>query len=128
MITDEQVIKALDEFYHTENGEYHSLLISSMKGALELHEQSKPKLVPVAGCRIENDKVIAVDWDGVTDNCPTPLYTAPPTRAPLSDDFLINLAEECTAQFFNGVHQNATIHFARAVEKAHGIGTSHEPT
>lgn len=54
------------------------------------------------------------------------LYTVPPTREPLSEEFLMALAEECTAQFFNGVHQNATIHFARAVEKAHGIGGNHE--
>ncbi len=55
------------------------------------------------------------------------LYTTPPTRKPLSDDVLMSIAEECTTQFFNGVHQNATIHFARAVEQAHGIGTSHDP-
>ena len=41
MITDEQIIKSLDEFYHTENREYHSLLISSMRGAIESYEQSK---------------------------------------------------------------------------------------
>ena len=127
MITDEQVLKVCKVFYE-QNTTRGQNLGSAMRKALEAYEQSKPKPEPVAGCRIENNKVIAVDWDGVTDNCPTPLYTAPPTRAPLSDDFLINLAEECTAQFFNGVHQNATIHFARAVEKAHGIGTSHEPT
>lgn len=52
----------------------------------------------------------------------TTYYTTPPTREPLSEDFLLRLADECTTQFFNGVHQNATIHFARAVEQAHGIG------
>ena len=121
MITDEQVIKALDEFYHTENGEYHSLLISSMKGALELHEQSKPKLVPVAGCRIENDKVIAVDWDGVTDNCPTPLYTTQSTREPLSEHEINNIV-------FSLSKGSTLFDFARLIEQAHGIGTPHEPT
>ena len=47
---------------------------------------------------------------------------------PLSDAALMALAEECTTQFFNGVHQNATIHFARAIEQAHGIGIPHEFT
>lgn len=49
------------------------------------------------------------NFDGVT----IPLYLAPPTRKPLSDDEISNL-------YYN---VNGAIHkFARAIEKAHGIG------
>lgn len=88
---------------------------------IELHEQSKPKPKPV-GYGLVIKGVLHATKDEAGSVGFVPLYTNPPTREPLSEDFLMNLAEECTAQFFNGVHQNATIHFARAVEQAHGIG------
>ena len=47
-------------------------------------------------------------------------------REPLSEDVLMSIAEECTSQFFNGVHQNATIHFARVIEQTHGIGVTND--
>lgn len=106
-----------------------------MKRIIELHEANKPKPEPVAyrwwnqGCNCDecDQYFYSEDPDFISKNR-EPLYTTPPTREPFSEEFLMALAEECTAQFFNGVHQNATIHFARAVEQAHGIGTSHEPT
>ena len=46
-----------------------------------------------------------------------PLYTSPPKREPLSDDEICNL-------YYN---VNGAIHkFARAIEKAHGIGVDDE--
>ena len=45
-----------------------------------------------------------------------PLYTAPPKRKPLTDEEIILIVAECAAS-----HQHTDIHFARAIERAHGI-------
>lgn len=122
MITDEQVCIACAAYDSIDVA--HSQL-TAMRKALEAYEQSKPKPEPyryiskntgecVLPHELPDDLKINGRW--------LPLYTTPPTRDPLSEEFLMALAEECTAQFFNGVRQNATIHFARAVEKDHGIG------
>lgn len=100
---------------------------------IAIHEANKPKPEPVAyrwwnqGCNCDecDQYFYSEDPDFISKNR-EPLYTTPPTREPLSEDFLLRLAEECTTQFFNGVHQNATIHFARAVEQAHGIGVTND--
>ncbi len=44
------------------------------------------------------------------------LYTTPPQRKPLSDEEIILIVAECAAS-----HQHTDIHFARAIERAHGI-------
>lgn len=46
-----------------------------------------------------------------------PLYTTPPQRKPLTDEEIILIVAECAAS-----HQHTDIHFARAIERAHGIG------
>jgi len=50
-----------------------------------------------------------------------PLYTAPPTREPLSDEEIYKLSLEN----FKGLLSDR-INFVRAVEKAHGIGGGNE--
>ena len=45
-----------------------------------------------------------------------PLYTTPPQRKPLTDDEILLISAECAAS-----HQHTDIHFARAIEAAHGI-------
>ena len=45
-----------------------------------------------------------------------PLYTTPPQRKPLSDEQIILIVAECASS-----HQHTDIHFARAIEAAHGI-------
>ena len=45
-----------------------------------------------------------------------PLYTTPPQRKPLTDEEIILIVAECAAS-----HQHTDIHFARAIERAHGI-------
>jgi len=47
---------------------------------------------------------------------PIALYTTPPQRKPLSDEQIILIVAECAAS-----HQHTDIHFARAIERAHGI-------
>ena len=46
----------------------------------------------------------------------TPLYTTPSQRKPLTDEEIILIVAECAAS-----HQHTDIHFARAIERAHGI-------
>ena len=46
----------------------------------------------------------------------TPLYTTPPQRKPLTDQEIILIVADCAAS-----HQHTDIHFARAIERAHGI-------
>lgn len=42
--------------------------------------------------------------------------TTPPQRKPLSDEEIILIVAECASS-----HQHTDIHFARAIERAHGI-------
>jgi hypothetical protein len=44
------------------------------------------------------------------------LYTSPPQRKPLTDEEIVLIVGECAA-----THQHTDIHFARAIEAAHGI-------
>ena len=44
------------------------------------------------------------------------LYAIPPKRKPLTDEEIILIVAECAAS-----HQHTDIHFARAIERAHGI-------
>ena len=46
----------------------------------------------------------------------TMLYTTPPQSKPLTDEEIILIVAECAAS-----HQHTDIHFARAIERAHGI-------
>ena len=45
-----------------------------------------------------------------------PLYTTPPQRKPLTDEEIILIVAECASS-----HQHTDIHFAKAIEAAHGI-------
>jgi hypothetical protein len=45
-----------------------------------------------------------------------PVYTTPPQRKPLTYEEIILIVAECAAS-----HQHTDIHFARAIERAHGI-------
>ena len=45
-----------------------------------------------------------------------PLYTTPPQRKPLTDEEIILIVADCASS-----HQHTDIHFARAIEAAHGI-------
>ena len=45
-----------------------------------------------------------------------PLYTTPPQSKPLTDEEIILIVADCASS-----HQHTDIHFARAIEAAHGI-------
>lgn len=100
---------------------------------IELHEANKPKPEPVAyrwwnqGCNCDecDQYFYSEDPDFISKNR-EPLYTAPPTREPLSEDKLDELINSCSVRYNQDVYvfDNSydLIQFARAVEQAHGIG------
>ena len=53
----------------------------------------------------------------------TPLYTAPPQRKPLTEDEIALIVADCSAS----AHRHDDFSFARAIERAHGIGGQDEP-
>ena len=104
------------------NGSSAEDLEKAVDRIIAIHEANKLK--PVAGCRIDNGRVVAVDWDGVNDNCPTPLYTTPPTRELLSEETIYELAEVFGEFAYGDAQGHKRIGFARAIEQAHGIGVT----
>jgi len=100
--------------------------IAELEGAvIGLQAQlAQPEQEPVAYAS-------SVDWrknhlmsKAQYDNClpknrvdfDVPLYTTPPQRLPLTDEEIILIVAECASS-----HQHTDIHFARAIERAHGI-------
>lgn len=67
---------------------------------------------------IENAKLLDEDCDRSN---PFPLYTSPPTREPLSDEEVMILGVQ---NLCNEANSFKPFGFARAIEKAHGIGES----
>ena len=102
-----------------------------IKRIIELHEQSKPKPEPygyVNGIS-STDLWFPQDLSDSAKNSDrwTPLYTTPPTREPLSVAELDELWKASYKEHDDGekVLQNRKRRlkrFARAIEKAHGIG------
>ena len=94
-----------------------------MKRIIELHEANKPKREPVGYAWIIGEQIQKLA-DVKLNNSFVPLYTTPPTREPLSEEEIERLVPwqgDPKDPFFN------RIKFARLVEQAHRIGTSHEP-
>ena len=87
--------------------------ITAIKEAL-----AQPEQEPVAFiCEFYADEGHPfVSFEPVTHGTNTPLYTTPPQRKPLTDEEIILIVAECAAS-----HQHTDIHFARAIERAHGI-------
>ena len=84
-------------------------------------EQAEPEPKPVAWmCPEDPDRETAFSWEaGHCEICGKQrisLYTAPPQRPPLTDEELDALAIDK-----DGL-PNSHLEFARAIERAHGIG------
>jgi hypothetical protein len=58
--------------------------------------------------------------DFTQDHRALPLYTQPPQRKPLTDEEIIMLSQ--SAGVYIKVNDDCDLLFARAIEKAHGIG------
>ena len=60
-----------------------------------------------------HDEIYTPNW---TDYWTRPLYTHPPQRKPLTEDEIAEICMDCS------LVTPSDIYFARAIEKAHGIG------
>ena len=130
MITDKQVCIACAAYDSIDVA--HSQL-AAMRKALEAYEQSKPKpetvgyIYPSSYAKaLRNESsckmfVVPVTNLDTGEESSIPLYTTPPTREPLSEGEINNIV-------FSLSKGSTLFDFARLVEQAHGIGTSHEPT
>lgn len=95
-----------------------------IEAALKVHEANKPKPEPVAyTSRGElEDLFYQAEMKAFSDKSDIndmPLYTAPPTREPLSEHEVNNIV-------FNLSKGSTLFDFARLVEQAHGIGVINE--
>jgi hypothetical protein len=109
-------LEALEWEWGDDPPELQKAAITAIKAALE----AKDEPVPVAIV-----EVFGKDWR--LDYMALPVgkhklyaqqytYTTPPHRKPLTDEEIILIVAECAAS-----HQHTDIHFARAIERAHGI-------
>ena len=76
------------------------------------------KQIAEALAQPEQEPVACVEYiPCCTDQtCPKCKAATPPQRKPLTDEEIILIVAECAAS-----HQHTDIHFARAIERAHGI-------
>ena len=87
--------------------------IIALKQALE---QPEPEPVAVVSGYYGGKCVVLPTDPARIFNSGTAFYTHPPKRKPLTDEEIILIVAECASS-----HQHTDIHFARAIERAHGI-------
>ena len=113
MITDEQILVLLKVYYPRTYAPCQEE-IKLMRKALEAYEANKPKPEPV-GYGLVIKGVLHATKDEAGSVGFVPLYTTPPTRAPLSEHEVNNIV-------FSLSKGSTLFDFARLVEQAHGIG------
>ena len=118
MTKDEALKMALEALEaHADIGIKSDKAITAIKEALAQPEQEpvtwRYKIVDVFGRPAWTLKTPKSDTRVLESQ---PLYTTPPQRKPLTDEEIILIVAECAAS-----HQHTDIHFARAIERAHGI-------
>jgi hypothetical protein len=95
---------------------YQRIVAEVLRAAL-----AQPEQEPVAWLR-HRDSCLALNDAGLFGDGWSPLYTAPPQRKPMRDAEIVYLwewAATAEAERTASTQQHA---FARAIEKAHGIG------
>ena len=97
----------------------HWQITESMRNLREA--LAEPEQEPVAWMKVENFIDAEGLWDERVmfnhDGDGKPLYTAPTPRKPLTDLEIFEMANQCTI-----AHDLHADKFARAIERAHGIG------
>ena len=112
MITDEQILVLLKVYYPRAYAPCQEE-IELMRKALEAYEASRPKPEPI-GYGLVIKGVLHATKDEAGSVGFVPLYTAPPTREPLSDDDIWRICDESDKV-------SDVLDLARAIEQAHGI-------
>jgi hypothetical protein len=82
---------------------------------------SEPEQEPVAWLQrrfVDNFPAPGYETCEATDYGAIPVYTHPPQRKPLTDEEIALIVGECAAS----AHRHDDFSFARAIERAHGIG------
>lgn len=146
-VTDEMITKVVNYFNTTGSTtpDDRVWLSGAIKPIIELHEANKQKPEPVGYAypsqyaeALENEGCFMVFVVPVTnldtgEESSLPLYTAPPTREPLSEVEILKLAlRDCyPIQFVDRSYgitldKVTVVDFARLIEQAHGIGVSDE--
>lgn len=87
--------------------------VTALKQALE---QPEPEPVAVVSGYFGGKCVVLPTDPARIFNSGIAFYTHPPKRKPLTDEEIILIVAECASS-----HQHTDIHFARAIEAAHGI-------
>ena len=64
----------------------------------------------------KGNRMMMVRLDKGQDGCTVPLYTTPPQRKPLTDEQIDHIAKNYALN-----NPTTPLHFARAIEAAHGI-------
>lgn len=112
-----QALEAMeDAMYRADTHEFYDAK-ESLRYAIEQAEQAEQE--PVAWMDIDDNgqRLTVRQWsDGNSDE--VPLYTAPTPRKPLTDEAL--------HQVIRAGNYDSMEQFARAIERAHGIGEQHE--
>jgi hypothetical protein len=75
---------------------------------------------PMAWIR-QRDNTLALSDGGVFGDDWTPLYTAPPQRKPLSESEIVAVLVSSAGMTVKA--NDVDLRFARAIERAHGIGS-----
>ena len=123
-VTDEMVNAAALAFTNNPTEAVYVVVRRMLTAAFGVHEANKPKPEPVAykvcnpaGCVLVESRKSAEKLSSEYGNGTyQPLYTAPPTRKPLSEDALLSIVEQYTVW---NLASHAAV--ARAIEQAHGI-------
>lgn len=115
-------LEALEHLMNYSSPHGLATVTSTLRKALEAdNSASRPE--PVAWMVYTQDGTSAFVTDNPKDFTDThralPLYTAPPQRKPLKDEEILDLCMVCAIQPDS---DPITLAFARAIERAHGIG------
>lgn len=120
---DEALRLALEGFekikHHFDTDEYaYEVAVKSITAIKQALEQPEPEPVAILHRYPSKCRMTVEYTDEITEvrEGSWPLYTTPPQSKPLTDEEIILIVAECAAS-----HQHTDIHFARAIERAHGI-------
>ena len=86
----------------------------------------EPKQKPVAWMLMNDTHchIMATEWkpEDSDEYKTVPLYTAPSSREPLTDEEINSLADKIANERLVGPMMDFRVRFARAIERAHGVG------
>ena len=116
--------QALEALEYAQTGNRRPEVIGTAITALRTAIAAAEKQEPVAWMyqwktgAYRTRHVSTARWPESSEWTEWPLYTHPPQRKPLTDEEIALIVGECAAS----AHRHDDFSFARAIERAHGIG------